>query len=129
MKYVVKSIHAFNKWFCSHHAIWQTLLVTVIWVAIEMIFPKIDPNGFILLYILTILSFVTQPMLAYASSVSAEESKKSQDMLEQLMRNNIDLLHATIEVIENQQKTIDKLNEIVGHIAKEVEEISEEINE
>lgn len=61
---------AFDRWFASSAGVWQTFAVTVVIVVLERVFPHVDPNGFWLLYVLTIYSGITQPALAHVGTES-----------------------------------------------------------
>jgi hypothetical protein len=71
----------FEDWFTSGPGVWQTFGVTVGVVLVEFFFPKLDANGFLLLYWLTVYSAITQPALAYSG---ARSSKKMDDMLQRI---------------------------------------------
>lgn len=69
---------AFNRWFTSRGGVFQTFLICVLLVFLEAFHVLPDPNGFWLLYYLTVYSAITQPALA--ASAAANE-----DRLEQLL--------------------------------------------
>lgn len=58
-------LQAFARWFASAAGVWQTFILTVIWTAIELIHPAMDPSFLKFMAVLTIYSAVTQPALAY----------------------------------------------------------------
>ncbi|MFE2998683.1 hypothetical protein ACFXG4_27230 [Nocardia sp. NPDC059246] len=72
---------AFDRWFASAAGVWQTFAVTVVIVILERVFPHVDPNGFWLLYVLTIYSGITQPALAH---VGATANKMLHEVLAEL---------------------------------------------
>jgi hypothetical protein len=63
----------FDKWFTSGAGVWQTLIVCSAIVIIEIIWPTLDPHGFVILYALTVYSAVTQPALAHAGAETSEQ--------------------------------------------------------
>lgn len=69
-------LKAFASWFSSPAGIWQTIGLIALVVLYEKLFPNSDPNGFWLLYWLTVYSAVTQPILAYVAGVSGAEELK-----------------------------------------------------
>jgi hypothetical protein len=81
-------LRRFATWFSSAAGVWQTVAVCMGWVAFERIFRHADPSGFVLLYVMTVYSAVTQPVLAYANRQDTEATdlvlKKLQDVLDQL---------------------------------------------
>lgn len=119
----------FTNWFASLKGTIQTTIVVLAWVIVEQTFPNIDPNGFILLYILTVWSAITQNLLAYTSTLSAIEAQKSQDLLMQLLSNNVHQLEFLIQLVENQNTTISKLDNILQKLSKHVEELNEDVIE
>lgn len=64
---------AFNKWFSSRGGVWQVFWISVVATTIEIVFPKLDPNHFWLLFICTVWSFFTQNALAYSARLGSEE--------------------------------------------------------
>ena len=81
-----KYMRRFSDWFASPAGVLETFIVTIGVVIIEHIFPRLDPNGFLLLYWLTVYSGVTQNILAYASNVSADKSETVLMSIQQLAR-------------------------------------------
>lgn len=66
------ALDRFNEWFTSRGGVWHTLLVVLVIVVMERLFPHLDVNGFLLLYWLTVYSAVTQPALAMSGRISSE---------------------------------------------------------
>lgn len=64
----------FTTWFSSSMGVYQTFIFVTIWYLIEIIFPKVDPNSFTFLAILTYYSAITQPALAYVGKRSSEDA-------------------------------------------------------
>jgi hypothetical protein len=60
-------------WFSSAAGVWQTVLFCTAWVTFERIFRHVDPNGFTLLYAMTVYSAITQPILAYSNRLDTEQ--------------------------------------------------------
>lgn len=77
-----KFLDKFSHWFSSAGGSYQMLAATVIIVLAETFFPRMDPQGFYLLYWLTVYSAVTQPVLAYSGVIS---STQNEILLEKLM--------------------------------------------
>jgi hypothetical protein len=78
-----RALDAFNTWFVSDGGVWQTLLACIVVVVLEQIFPRIDPNHFVVLYVLTVYSGITQPALARAGRVAGEQQELMLAKLEQ----------------------------------------------
>ena len=84
---------AFDHWFSSSKGVYQTLLITVAIIVAEKIWPHSDPNGFLLLYWLTVYSAVTQPALAHSNREQAEK---------------------LAEIEQNHAQTLSKLEKLEG---------------
>src|SRR6478752_2237806 len=67
-------LQVFARWFRSPAGICHTIALVAIAVIYEKMFPTSDPNGFWLLYWLTIYSAVTQPVLAYVADVAGAKT-------------------------------------------------------
>lgn len=116
----------FSDWFASPSGVVETFVVVMGIVVAEVIWPNIDPNGFWLLYALTVYSGITQPILAFASSVSAEETialqkqiRDMQDMQLQLMRNQYDTMRVVLAIAERMRSDIAEIAEDIEEIAAE----------
>lgn len=68
-------LDAFDWWFGSALGVWQTLGLCIVVVIFEHLHPSADPNGFQLLYWLTVYSAVTQPVLAYGNRGSKQSGQ------------------------------------------------------
>jgi hypothetical protein len=66
-------LNRFAKWFASSAGVWQTVTFSLVWVAAERIWPHLDPNGFFLLFVFTVYSGITQPILAYSNRLDTEQ--------------------------------------------------------
>ncbi len=95
---VNRSLILFSEWFQSAAGVWQTALVVGFIVIIEGVFPHLDPNGFWLLYWLTVYSAVTQPALAYINGISATESKKLAEQNTQMLKNQQHTMEALLAI-------------------------------
>ncbi|WDL97789.1 hypothetical protein [Alicyclobacillus sp. ALC3] len=120
-----KTMHRFSVWFASPAGVLQTFALTLLWVIVEHIWPLIDPNGFILLYVLTVYSGITQPVLAYASSVSAAESGLAQQKLEAMQRQMVDVQNTQTQMLENHVSMMRTILAIAQDIREDVEDIVE----
>lgn len=89
-------LDAFSRWFASAAGVWQTAIVTGLIVGAERVFPHIDPNGFWLLYLLTVYSGITQPALAYVGTLT---NKKLDAVLEHVTSD------ADADLAEDQGQT------------------------
>jgi hypothetical protein len=78
------ALDKFNGWFVSDGGVWQTLLACLAVVVLEEIFPHVDPDHFIVLYVLTVYSGVTQPALARAGRVSGDRQEQMLAQIEAL---------------------------------------------
>lgn len=119
---------AFASWFSSEKGVVQTFVVIFAWVIIEQIFPHLDPSGFILMYVLTVWSGVTQNVLGYASNISAEEAKKSQVLLVQLVKNNIEMMEAMSHIMTHLHELISEMKAIGDKDTKIIEELASEVD-
>lgn len=124
-----KFMVVFAKWFASPLGVLETFILTIGWVIVETFNPHLDPNGFFIMYIFTLYSGITQPVLAYSANMSAIEAEKNQELLVQLAKNNIDMMEAILSLMENQEKMLNKFDTILGSIAEDVEQIQDEIAE
>lgn len=96
MKRSERILDDFSSWFASAAGVWQTAIVTGLIVAAERVFPHIDPNGFWLLYLLTVYSGITQPALAYVGTLA---NKKLDSVLEHVTAD------ADADLTEDQGQT------------------------
>jgi len=94
----------FSTWFGSAAGVWQTVAVTALIVAFEHLAPKADPNGFLLLYWLTVYSAVTQPALAYAAAAGSARTEALElrivSLEEQLVSTVGELQASHAEILE-----------------------------
>lgn len=104
----------FNAWFSSAAGVIQVTAVVCGWVLLEQIFPRWDPNGFLLLYVLTVWSAVTQNLLAYGSAQAAREAEKVTAFQSRLLQNQADTMAA-------MQALLQRLEAQIEDIAEEVE--------
>lgn len=109
-------IQKFSVWFASPLGVLETAIVIVGIIIVEKVHPSMDPSGFWILYWLTVYSGVTQPILAYAATMSANESGKTQKEIKelqetqsQLLRNNADILRTLIAMSQAMEKDIDEI--------------------
>jgi hypothetical protein len=97
-------LNRFARWFASAAGVWQTVFICLAWVGAEKVFPRSDPNGLILLYVLTIYSAVTQPILAYSNRLDTEQGavilKHLGDVLDRVAAMEAAILEDT-EAIQN----------------------------
>lgn len=96
MKRSERILDGFSRWFASAAGVWQTAIITGLIVAAERVFPHIDPNGFWLLYLLTVYSGITQPALAYVGTLA---NKKLDTVLEHVTTD------ADADLAEDQAQT------------------------
>ena len=75
----------FAKWFASGPGVWQTAVVTLAVVVVELCDRSLDPHAFILMAVLTVYSAVTQPALAYSGTVQAQRMEQMIAHLEALL--------------------------------------------
>ncbi len=108
----------FSRWFSSPAGVVETFVVTIVIVIIEHIWPRLDPNGFLLLYWLTVYSGVTQQPLAYAARIAADESSATQAQIHklqeshaQMLRNQTDMMRAIIAIAERIEHGVEEIAE------------------
>lgn len=77
-----RALLRFNDWFSSPGGVYQTFLVVLVIVAAEQIWPSLDPHGFVVLYLLTVYSAITQPALAATGRESAERLERLLALIE-----------------------------------------------
>jgi hypothetical protein len=115
-------LSAFAVWFASRAGVWQTLFATSAIVIGERLFPHVDPNGFWLLYVLTVYSAVTQPALAYTGQQSAER-------LDAMQRDHAALLKAIHAMMAQQNALLATLRDTDAYEVAELERIEEMLTE
>jgi len=115
-------IGRFSVWFSSSGAVWQTTVAVLVWVAVEAARPVLDPHGFVLLYILTVYSAITQPALAYASNVAASEAARTAELQRRLLANQLTTMRAVLAILERLEPVVEDIAEAHG---AEVDDIAE----
>lgn len=108
----------FSRWFASTAGTWQTLVAVLAWVIVEQINPHLDPHGFVLLYVLTVYSGVTQPALAYGAAQAALEASRSADAQEQLLRNQVDTMRAVQAILLRLEGAVEQVQEHVEDLVE-----------
>jgi hypothetical protein len=103
------ALDRFNDWFVSDGGVWQTLLLCVAVVVVEQFYPRLDPDHFIVLYVLTVYSGITQPALARAGRVSGERQERMIAKMEELEEQNTVLLQELCSMREDQRRTMEKV--------------------
>ena len=98
-------LQAFARWFRSPAGIFQTLALVGVLVIYERLFPHADPNGFWLLYWLTVYSAVTQPILAYVADVAGTKTDK--------------VLSEELRLIKEELQILRRLDGAVKDVVKE----------
>jgi hypothetical protein len=91
MKRPLNVLDRFNAWFGSAGGVWQTLGLCVVVVIFEHLHPGVDPQGFQLLYWLTVYSAVTQPVLAFGNNRSQRDNVKILEHMEKILEHIEDL--------------------------------------
>lgn len=124
-----KTMHRFSVWFASPAGVLQTFALTILWVIVEHIWRHLDPNGFILLYVLTVYSGITQPVLAYASSVSAAESGLAQQELHAMQRQIADVQNTQTQLLENHVSIMRTILAIAQDIRVTVHDVAEDVED
>ncbi len=82
----------FTEWFSSAAGVWQTAVFCLTWVILERVFPGVDPNGFALLYVMTVYSAATQPALAYANRQDTAQMDALLEKIEKLEKKILEKL-------------------------------------
>lgn len=77
-----RALARFNQWFTSEGGVYQTFLLVMAVVVLEVVDRSLDPHAFVLMAILTVYSGVTQPMLAYANNTEAAKLQAQLEALE-----------------------------------------------
>jgi hypothetical protein len=90
-------LRRFDRWFSSSAGVWQTAIVTLAIVAVELARPTIDPHGFWLLFALTVYSGITQPALAHTGSETAELLKRLLEKIEDLEEEELQQLKTLLK--------------------------------
>jgi hypothetical protein len=103
-------LNRFARWFASAAGVWQTVFICLAWVGAEKVFPSSDPNGLILLYVLTIYSAVTQPILAYSNRLDTEQGAVILKHLGEVLDRVATMEAAILEDTEAIQNTPSKEN-------------------
>jgi hypothetical protein len=92
----------FDAWFTSGAGVWQTLFVCAAIVAVELIWPNLDPHWFWLLVFLTVYSAVTQPALAQAGASTIAK-------IEEFERRQAEEMAETAEILADVKKMLELL--------------------
>ena len=98
-----KILDRFTHWFCSKGGVWQTTLLTLVMVAVEVSDRRLDPHAFFLMALLTVYSAITQPALAYSNEAAARMLGDALVRIEALEKTNAEQLRQ-IYVIKGQTK-------------------------
>ena len=118
-----RGISGFALWFSSAACVWQTALVVLAWVVVEIFFPQIDPHGFVLLYVLSVYSALTQPALAYAANLSALASRRAEEAQHRSLQNQEAMMRALLAMMERMneqdQDAGHRLAEILEHLSRD----------
>lgn len=93
-------LEAFARWFASPGGVWQTVILTLALAVAETIFPHWDPQGFRLLYWLTVYSAVTQPALAYVAVRNDLKTDAILNHLEEMVARGVTLDEQELEAIK-----------------------------
>jgi len=96
-----KLLVRFDRWFTSGAGVWQTLFVCIAICIVELAWPNLDPHYFYLLAILTIYSAITQPALAQAGAVTAEEIRSIALDIKRIAENQAIELEEEAEVLDD----------------------------
>jgi uncharacterized membrane protein len=99
----------FARWFASSGSVWQTTCIVLAWVGFELAFPRVDPHGFVVLYVLTVYSAITQPALAYAANVAAEEAQRATSAQELILRNELDSMRVLLALTERIEGLVEEI--------------------
>ena len=129
----------FSDWFSSVGGVVETFLGTMAIVGLEHVRPTLDPNGFLLLYWLTVYSGVTQPVLAYAARIASqkldlvlarldnllmqvlanqEQMQTLQESSNQMLRNQMDMMRAIIAIAERIEHGVEEIAEDIEDMAE-----------
>ena len=81
----MRLLDRFARWFSSGPGVWQTAVVTLAVVVVELADRNLDPHAFILMAVLTVYSAVTQPALAYSGAIQARQMEAMLAHLEALL--------------------------------------------
>lgn len=98
----------FAVWFASSTGVWQTVAVCLGWVVVERLFPQSDPNGFLLLYVLTVYSAITQPILAYSNKMDTDATDRILQELRTILDRIESMERAIAEDVEDVQESLER---------------------
>jgi hypothetical protein len=101
-------LNRFARWFSSAAGVWQTVLFCTTWVTFERVFRQSDPNGFVLLYVMTVYSAVTQPVLAYTNRLDTEKGSLTLQELRSVLDRISAMEEAILEDTEDLQHSREK---------------------
>jgi hypothetical protein len=114
-------ITAFADWFVSKAGLIEVFIITAVIVIAERVHPSMDPNGFWLLYWLTVWSGFTQNLLAYVSTLATRRLDEMLQHMEQmqsdnkrLLQNQNDMLKAIL-ILAEREAEIEKAHN--AHVA------------
>lgn len=97
-------LQSFARWFRSPAGIWQTITAVALAVIFEKIYKHADPNGFWLLYWLTVYSAVTQPVLAYVADIAGTKT-------DSMMNEELRLIKEELQILRHMSEMMDSENE------------------
>lgn len=93
----------FNRWFTSRAGVYQTVGVCAILVGLESTGVLHDPQGFYMLYWLTVYSAITQPALAASGRSNEEITSAYLRRLDQKEEIDVTLLTKIVGLLEAQE--------------------------
>ncbi|OIN80858.1 hypothetical protein [Mycobacterium malmoense] len=97
---MTRVLELFNRWFSSTAGVYQTLVLTAAIVVWERLNPSADPNGFWLLYALTVYSGVTQNILAYGNRRTSDRTDAILDLLVHMISDESIVDRRTYDLLE-----------------------------
>lgn len=113
----------FARWFASAGGVWQTLGFVAGWVLLEDLHVLHDPNGFELLYWLTVYSAITQPVLAYTNAQDTRQGERILALLgdaltriEGMEQRELDALAAIGQQPDGLSSQISALTDLVSSL-------------
>lgn len=120
-KFIDNLVEKFNGWLSSRGGFVQAVIFTLIWV--PLVVYKVDPHGFIYLYIATAFSTITQFSVAIIAFKAKIAGDKANEGLIQMLENQVSTMQFLVELAKEIHKEQEEQTEILEVIQDEIGDI------
>ena len=94
----------FDAWFSSGRGVYQTLIVCLIIIVVEEVWPTLDPHWYWLLVLLTVYSAITQPALAQSGAATMSELRRIEEKQNADLAEHKAMLKEMHEIVKELKK-------------------------